>query len=145
MSSIEIRVHSTAPVDRVWALLVDCASWCRWAPFEEVAVESRGAAGDLRRCVSADVTTRELVTATERSRCYEYRHVSGLPVRRYRGEVVLVADDAGETDITWNARFVPLLADTEDVLRCVLEGVIARAATGLARAAEAGSTAVVSP
>jgi hypothetical protein len=80
---------------------------------------------------------RELVTTTESSRCYAYRHVSGLPVRRYRGEVVLTPDGAGGTDIAWRARFVPLLAGTEGLLACALEGVITRAAGGLARAAEA--------
>jgi uncharacterized protein YndB with AHSA1/START domain len=40
MLELDAQARSSAPPERVWALLVDVSTWPEWADFDEAAVES---------------------------------------------------------------------------------------------------------
>jgi uncharacterized protein YndB with AHSA1/START domain len=134
---IDVRTTSSAPPERVFALLADARTWSRWAPFDESTVEDGAGIGELRRFRAGRRTTRERVTALEPPRRLEYELVSGVPVRDYRAEVTLTPEGDG-TAIRWHSRFESKFPVPGGLARRGLQRFIERTAEGLAREAESG-------
>jgi uncharacterized protein YndB with AHSA1/START domain len=138
VQEIDVKARSSAPPERVWALLADARSWSRWAPFDEASVEEGEGLGELRRFRTGRRTTRERVTGFDQPQRFEYELVSGIPIRDYRAEVTLTPDSGG-TAIRWHSRFRPKIPGTGGLARRQLERFIERTAQGLAREAEVAS------
>lgn len=141
MPEIDVKAHTKAPAERVFALLADAPSWSRWAPFEEAVVEQGEGLGEVRRFRTGRVTSRERVTVLEPPRRFGYELLSGLPVRDYRAEVTLATAADGGTDIRWHSIFDAMIPGTGWLMRRRLGRFIAETANGLARAAESGGSA----
>jgi uncharacterized protein YndB with AHSA1/START domain len=143
MQAISVEARSNAAPDRVWELLADTASWARWAPFDEAGLESKGSperegVGAVRRFRHGRRVTRERVVAFEPPRRFRYELVSGLPIRDYRADVTLAADDGG-TLISWESRFRGKFPVPAALVKPTLERFVRDTAEGLARAAEPSS------
>jgi uncharacterized protein YndB with AHSA1/START domain len=136
VQEIDVNSRSSAPPERVWALLADARSWPRWAPFDEAAVEEGEGLGELRRFQTGRRTTRERVIGFDPPRRFQYELVSGIPIRDYRAEVTLTPDGDG-TAIRWHSHFRAKIPGTGGLVRRQLERFIERTAQGLAREAEA--------
>ena len=135
MQEIDVRTGSSAPPERIWALLADARTWPRWAPFDEAAVEDGEGLGELRRFRTGRRVTRERLTGFDPPRRLEYELVSGIPIRDYRAEVTLTPEADG-TAIRWHSRFRSKIPGTGALARRGLERFIQRTAEGLAREAE---------
>jgi uncharacterized protein YndB with AHSA1/START domain len=133
---IDVKAHTKAPAERVFALLGDARSWSRWAPFDEAVVEQGEGVGEVRRFRTGRVTTRERVTVLEPPSRFGYELLSGLPIRDYRAEVTLVPASGGGTEIRWRSKFGAMIPGTGWMMRRRLGRFIAETAQGLARAAE---------
>jgi len=141
---IEVTARSTAPAERVWALLADARGWPAWSPFESASLEREGApqpdgVGAIRRFTYGKTVTRECVEAFEPPHWLAYHLLSGLPVREYRADVTLRAAPDGGTEITWQSRYEPLVPGTGWLVKRRLEPFIAEVAERLARRAESSS------
>jgi uncharacterized protein YndB with AHSA1/START domain len=106
-------VHATSTatvsssVDRVWAVLADHEGMTRWAPGLKVVLRAEGSTDrngvGAVRVIDAPgpaPSIVEEVVAFEPGRRLAYRALAGVPLRNYRGEVVL-RDLAGRTEITY--------------------------------------------
>jgi uncharacterized protein YndB with AHSA1/START domain len=140
MQEIDVSGRSSAPPERVWALLADARTWHRWAPFDDSTVEEGDGLGEVRRFRTGRRTTRERVTGFEPSRRLEYELLSGIPIRDYRAEVTLAPDGDGTT-IRWHSRFDTKLPGTGPLFRRALGRFIEKTAEGLAREAESSGYA----
>lgn len=135
-----VRVHTAAPVERVWDLLVDAPGWPAWTRIPSASYEREGepsphGVGAIRRMGAGRMVSREEVVAFEAPHHFAYVLHSGLPLRGYRADVHLVPEGPG-TEIEWSGGFdssSPLAGRFwRLVLRRIIIGSIARA---LARAA----------
>jgi uncharacterized protein YndB with AHSA1/START domain len=135
MLEIDVEERSSAPPERVWALLADAATWSRWAPFDRAEVEVGEGLGELRHFQRGRRTTRERVTVFEPPRRFGYELVSGIPIEDYRAEVTLTPADGG-TAIRWHSTFRTKIPGTGRLVRRELQRFIERTAAGLAREAE---------
>jgi uncharacterized protein YndB with AHSA1/START domain len=138
---IEVSAHSSAPVERVWALLADARGWPEWTPFDAAELEREGSpvadgVGAIRRFTNGKTVTRECVVAFEPPHWLAYQLLSGLPVRDYRADVTLQPAPDGGTAIRWQSRFEPLVPGMGWLVRRRLEPFIGDVAQRLARRAE---------
>jgi Polyketide cyclase / dehydrase and lipid transport len=79
--------------------------------------------------------SRERIVAFEPPGLFAYE-TTGLPMRDYRAEVTLAAEDGG-TKIRWHSRFRPTYPGTGRLIQLRLTGFLRDTAERLARAAEA--------
>ena len=133
--SYEITARSDAPPERVFALLADATSWTRWggpaighASWEREGDPAPGGIGAIRKVGRFPMFGYEQIEADDPPTHHAYTLVKGNPVRNYRADVHLVADDGG-TRITWRATFDPLIPGTG----WALAGFYRRFISGLAR------------
>jgi len=147
MFEIEVRAQSAAAATAVWAIMTDATTWTGWSQADRAEVESGHELGEVRRfriplvagLAWPRLTSRERTTSYEPPRRWGYEMLSGVPgVRDFAAEVNLVPTPAGGTDIRWRVSLRPAIACTGGALRWMLRRLYAGAATGLARAAEAG-------
>jgi hypothetical protein len=96
-----------APANRVWEVLSDHEGMAHWGPGLSVSLRTEGA--DDRNGIGAVrvIDARgpapsivEVVTAFEPGRRLGYKALSGVPLKNYRGEVVLREVAAG-TEIAY--------------------------------------------
>ena len=104
---VEVEGTTTAGQDAVWALVADADRYAEWGPWDASGYErtgegSRHGVGAIRRMRYRRTTTVEQVLEVEEGRRIAYTVVKGIPVRNYRGEVVLTPV-AGGTRIHWSA------------------------------------------
>jgi uncharacterized protein YndB with AHSA1/START domain len=102
-------VTSAAP-EGVWALVADATRYPQWGPWS--AADYRGTAGhapgavywlrSASRAYGRRVTSVERVEEIDQGRRIVYTVTGGMPVRGYRGEIVLTPV-AGGTRISWAA------------------------------------------
>jgi uncharacterized protein YndB with AHSA1/START domain len=119
--------HSKAPPEAVWPLLADSATWPEWGPWDEHSLDREGAPaphgiGALRTLTTGRVSVKEEITAFEPPRLLAYRLLSGLPVKDYKAEVMLSAEEGG-TKIRWWAEFKPTVPGTGWLIRRRLQTV----------------------
>lgn len=139
---IGVRTTSTAPPERVWALLADATTWPTWSTFDEAEIEQPGdtdpqGIGCLRRFRRGRIRSRERIVAFDPPRHVAYTLLSGLPLRDYRGDVTLTATDTGGTEIHWQSRYGLKIPFTGRWVHKQLGGFIRETADALARAAAA--------
>ena len=120
--SYEVTARSSAPPDRIFALLTDATSWPRWAgpmiaqgSWEREGDPPPGGVGAIRKLGRRPLFGREEIVAYEPPTHHAYTMLSGQPVRNYRADVRLTPDGAG-TLIVWGARFEPLIPGTGRLL-----------------------------
>lgn len=142
MSVHRIDVHATSPAspEAVWALLADATTWPEWSDFEEATIEQPDAdggqgVGSRRRFKVGRTRSREEIVAFEPPRHVAYVLLSGLPVRDYRGDVVLTGTGNGGTDIHWHSEFRPRIPGTGAFVVKKLGAFIQTLADALATAA----------
>lgn len=138
---IDVRVHTTAHPDTVYALLRDGASWPRWSPIGSFELERRADGDDPEgvgavrvfrsRWRGSKVTSRERVVELVPGRRFSYTLLSGLPLRDYRADVDLSPADEGTT-IRWRSSFQPKIPGTGWLYRRILTEFIQACAAGLA-------------
>jgi len=121
MITVRAEADSTAPIDAVWATLIDTRSWPDWAPQEEAWLDREGSpdpegVGAVRRFRTGRWMVREEVVAFEPPHDFSYRLLSGLPMRDYLATVCL-DERAGGTHIIWQATFRPAYPGTGPLLR----------------------------
>jgi hypothetical protein len=137
---IDARARSQAPREAVWSLVADARSWSEWGPWQKAELEREGSpppdgVGAVRRLTRRPVVSREEVIVFEPASRLEYKLLSGLPVRDYRGRITL-ADADGDTEIHWHSEFDRRFPGTGSLMRRQLEGFVQDVATRLAREAE---------
>ena len=141
--TVEVEVHTRADAATVYALLRDGASWPIWSPIESFELERAGVdepegIGAIRIFRKGRVNGRDLIAELVPGRRFGYRHLSGLPVRDYRGEIDLEPDEDG-TRIRWRTSFLPRWPGTGWLWRLGVRRLISQSARGLAAyAARAG-------
>jgi uncharacterized protein YndB with AHSA1/START domain len=134
--TIDVIAHSDAPRDIVFALLVDGSTWPNWAPLDSFQLERAGhpppeGPGAIRVFTRGRTTGRDEIVSIVPGHRLEYVSLSGLPVRDYRGVVVL--DDAHPgTTIHWQSHFFPRVVGTGWLLERGLRRFLSGCADGLA-------------
>ena len=148
MQRVEARAHSSAGREAVWRLVSNGAGWSEWGAWRETHLEREGApppdgvgavrvlASDRRGLDGRRVVVREEVVAYEPPERLEYKLLSGLPLRDYRGTVELADAADGGTDITWRSQFDAKVPLTGGLFRRGLQKLTQDTAERLARGAE---------
>ncbi|MDP9334009.1 MAG: SRPBCC family protein [Actinomycetota bacterium] len=120
--SYEVTARSSAPPERIFALLADAASWPRWAgpliahgSWEREGDPPPGGIGAIRKVGRWPQFGREQIVASEPPTHHGYTMLSGQPTRNYRADVRLTPDGA-DTLIIWSATFEPLIPGTGRLL-----------------------------
>ena len=97
-----VRKTVSAPIDTVWRVLADHEGMHNWGPGIKAKVTSTGATdlngvGAVRRITTPLPMPAivEEVTAFEPGRRLSYKALAGVPLRNYRGDVVLEAAGTG--------------------------------------------------
>ena len=141
-SSYEVTAVSSAPPEKVFALLADGAGWSEWAGpmivkswWEREGTPAPGGVGAIRALGLGKVGSREEIVAYEPPHLLAYTILSGLPVRDYRADVRL-SPEGGGTRIDWTGTFTPKLPGTGAVLRRFLLTTIGSFSRRLAKQAE---------
>lgn len=134
-----MQVRTRAEAQEVYALLRDGASWPRWTSIDSFQLERAGApdgVGAIWIFRRGRVTGRDEIIEMIPSRRFAYRHLSGLPVRDYRGDVELEPTEQG-TRIGWHISFRPVIFGTGWLLRWAMRRFVQRCADGLVGYAQA--------
>ncbi len=133
MTPLRVDAEGTtrAGPDVVWALIADATRCAEWGPWNEGGYERPGddsehGAGAVRRIRYRRTTTYERVVEVEEGRRIAYTVVRGIPVRNYRGEVVLTPTPEG-TRVHWSATWDRTLLGSivHRRLRTFFPGVVA--------------------
>jgi len=129
----EASAHSGAPVETIWPLIGDATRWKQWAWMTRTSLVREGVpppdgVGALRHFAFGPGGSHEEVVAWDPPHHLGYVAVRGLPVRHYRADVYLDADDTG-TAVTWRCSVEALVPGTGAVLAFAL----ARMVRGFAR------------
>ena len=133
---IEVRTHSRATPEVVFALLADGETWPDWSPIEAFRLERPGdpppeGVGAIRVFRRGRTTGRDQLVEVVPGRRLGYVSLSGLPVRDYRARVDLQATPEG-TGIIWRASFHPTVPGTGRLLERGLRRFLQQCADGLA-------------
>jgi hypothetical protein len=145
LTTIEIEHVAHAEREAIWALLADVTTWPVWGEWDDARLRSPdpdggpgvGAVRELRLRRTRSI---EQVTTFDPPHRMTYALVGGnLPVRDYRGEVLLEAAPGGGTTITWRSTFRPKLPGTAGIVAGRLRPFLLETAQRLGDAA-AGQT-----
>lgn len=142
VQDIEIRRQIPAPPEQVWALVADHEGYARWAGVKEVVLRNPGdpppnGLGATRVVRRSGIAVEEEVTGFEPPTRLAYSLTEGLPVRDYRGEV-LVQPSGGGTELIWRVRFRALVPGTGALLRRLVARGIGDMVSGLEAQASEG-------
>jgi hypothetical protein len=136
MQHFELRLHSTAPAERLFALLSDAPGWPRWFPAARRAEWATDTADRVRLVGVGRLVVREVVLEETPPTHHAYSIRSVIPVREHRADVRLSPTASG-THIVWSTSFRPVVPGTGVVLRQGLRFGVRRLAGALIAAAEA--------
>jgi uncharacterized protein YndB with AHSA1/START domain len=105
--SVEARAVTKAPVEAVWNMVNDAEQYAVWGPwdgsgYQSPGTEDQNGVGAVRWMRNGRTRTEEQILELEPPHQMAYTVVRGLPVRHYRGQVVLESTDRG-TEIRWSA------------------------------------------
>jgi hypothetical protein len=140
MYDFEVRAHSAATAEDVWAVLVDSLRWPDWTPLPTPTMTHEGdpapfGLGAVRCFRFGPLTAEEEVVLWDPPHRYGYT-VRRMPIRGYQAQVTLEPDGGG-TAIVWAASFerctIPGLSRP---LRWSVKTALSRFARNLARHAE---------
>jgi uncharacterized protein YndB with AHSA1/START domain len=136
--TIDVHADLAAPIERVWGLVEDAATWSDWAGFDEAAYEQEGSPdrhglGAVRRFRVGPLRSREHVLAYEPPTHFAYDYDGSLPIRDYRADITLSENGEG-TRVRWRSEFSPRIPLTGALFRLMLTRVFRRAFSGLDRA-----------
>ena len=131
---------SSAPVQSVWPLVAHAARWTDWSWMTHASLLREGdpapdGVGALRRFAVGPGASHEEVVVWDPPHHLGYEARRGLPVRRYRADVLLEPERGG-TRVTWHGEIDPLVPGTGVVLRAVLGRMVAGFARRLCRYAD---------
>ena len=145
---VRVVTVAKAPRSTVWALLSVGSAWNDWGPFERVELLRRGrddewGRGAIRQLTSGRTVTVERIETFAVGHRVRYGLVSGLPLRRYHGEVVLRNVLEG-TEIEWSSTFYPPHRAFATLTRLRVARSLDDLAERLARAAESRILELVS-
>jgi hypothetical protein len=139
---VDVQAHTRADAQAVYALLRDGASWPMWTSIDSFELERAGApdgVGAIWIFRKGRVTGRDQVAELVPDQRFSYRHLSGLPVRDYRGDVDLEPTGDG-TQIRWRVSFTPTLPGTGWLWRWGIERFVRQNTRGLAAYAQTTTT-----
>lgn len=136
VAKVRFTRQVNAPPEVVWEVLADHRGMPEWAPPRKAELEREGVPapnglGAIRVLHAVGPPIREEVTTFEPPRVFEYKALSGIPARNYRGRVVLEPSAAG-THVDWSVSLTPRLPG----IHLVVKQVIAALIKGLAKEAE---------
>lgn len=134
MKHIDVTAYAEAPAAKVYALLVDGATWPEWAPFDGFEIVEPGDAdrlGEVHIFRFGRYASRERIVELVPERRYSYELLEGLPLRDYRADVDLT-EEGTRTRIHWHSTFTPARPGTGWIYRAYLTRFITRCANGLA-------------
>ena len=138
--SVTASADAHATAETVWKIIADAEHWPDWSPNQRAALDQTGdpapnGVGAIRRFGTGRVEVREEVVTFEPPRKFEYRLLSGLPMRDYLATVLV--DDAGDhVRITWSATFRPKYFGTGWLFRATVQKLTTDYSAALAREAE---------
>lgn len=115
-------------------MLAQQTRWPEWSGFDSVEVLRSSERGAMRLITSGEASVRELIRLDAAGRRFSYRHLDGLPVRYYAGDVTARPHSDGTT-VVWCAQVEPLYLGSVAIID-VLRRVIEQAIDGLAETAE---------
>jgi uncharacterized protein YndB with AHSA1/START domain len=128
-------MHSSAPAERLFALLSDAPGWPNWFSPARRAEWAAGE-GRVRLVGLGPLVVREVVLEETPPTHHAYSIRSVIPVREHRADVMFQPDDTGTTTITWTASFRPALPGTGGLLRLGMRAAVSALARALVKAAE---------
>ena len=126
----EASARTTAPVEAVWPLVAEAARWKDWSWLTHASLLRQGdpppdGVGALRRFGVGPGGSQEEVIAWDPPHHLAYVAVRGLPVRYYRADVHLDADEAGTgTVVTWRGAVEALVPGTGPLLQFGLRRMV---------------------
>jgi uncharacterized protein YndB with AHSA1/START domain len=132
---LELRLHSTAPAERLFALLSDAPGWPQWFPAARRAEWETGTPDRVRLVGVGRFVVREVVLAETSPHHHAYSIRSVIPVREHRADVRFSPTATG-TQIVWTTTFRPVIPGTGALLRHGLRFGVQRLARALIGAAE---------
>jgi uncharacterized membrane protein len=138
---------SSAPPEKIFALLKDISTWPSWAYVNSVKRERSGeddpnGVGTRRRIkanllgMDEEVELLEEIIEVVPNRRVAYMILSGIAVRDYVGETNLFKRPDGGTRIQWQSSFYPDDPSTSDQFREVVSSVFQLLLRQLSLAAE---------
>ncbi|HVE24622.1 MAG TPA: SRPBCC family protein [Sporichthya sp.] len=133
----EISRSSSAPPERIFALLSDANAWSSWfKPARNVSFEP-GASPPVRLVhVAPGLTIREVILEETAPNHHAYSIRSVLPVRNHRADVHLSRRPDGGTDISWTFSLQPKVPGTGALLKAGLGHAVGLLCSALVKAAE---------
>ena len=115
MAQLHVEAEATvkATPEAVWALVSDATKYPYWGPWSDGRYEKNGDATphgvgavqvlrSAQRYLGRYTTSVEQILEVDDGRRLAYTVIRGIPVRNYRGEVILVPAEGG-THIRWTA------------------------------------------
>lgn len=142
MPAYEVSARSSAPPERVFAVLADGAGWSRWAGpvvvrswWEREGTPPPGGVGAIRALGLKRIGSREEIVAYDPPRHLAYTLLAGMPVRGYRADVRIDPDGTG-SHISWGGSFEPKLPGTGRALRLFFRAAVGGFVRRLAAEAE---------
>lgn len=138
--------ETTAPPERVFALLADSSTYPSWSTIDRYEMERPGfetphGVGEIRVFYSLGIfKVREEIVELTPNRFMAYTLLSGLPMRDYRGETTLEPLPGGGTRITWQSSYVGV-GGTGGFMRLFMAWVLKTLTDALAVGAESGAEA----
>jgi hypothetical protein len=147
-TEVSVSARSGASPHEVFRLLKDGSSWPRWSMFDRFHLERKGRSeplgvGAIRVSETRISKVREEVTGMIEDQIFEYRLLSGLPLRDYQACVSLRDAKGGGTAICWTALFGPQPLGRGMFWRVLMRRVLRRTARDLAREADRRHSASV--
>jgi uncharacterized protein YndB with AHSA1/START domain len=142
LPSYEVNAHSSAPPEKVFALLADGAGWSSWAGgmivrswWEREGTPAPGGVGAIRRLGLGRIGSSEEIVAYDPPKHMAYTLLSGMPVRDYRADVWVEPDGDGSR-IRWAGSFMPTVPGTGAALGWFFRSTVGSFARRLAAHAE---------
>ena len=143
MQTVSSSTPIAAPQEVAWEVMTDHQLYARWTPSSRVDLEIEGSpdrngVGAIRVFQSGPISTREEITAFDPPHRMAYRVLKvPLPMRNCRSELVLVADEDGNScQLHWDSWFETVIPLTGGVLRQMMSSAVAKMAAGIAEEAQ---------
>jgi hypothetical protein len=136
----ELVGSSSATPEVLWPLLAEAERWKEWSFLTRSFLLRPGRSepdgvGALRRLAVGPFGSSEEVVVFEPPHHLGYEGRRGLPVRRYRADVLLDPDGAG-TRIRWSGSLDPLVPGTGAVVLAWVRAAVSRFLPAVIRYAE---------